>query len=125
MGAVSWNPDLITGIDDIDQDHREIFVIANRLAADPAGHESMGGALAILKTMEVHVARHFAAEEELMLRHDYPMMLEHMVEHGRILDYVTSLCREVRDDGADVDVLSVANRLLCTWMVSHIITLDR
>ena len=124
MHALSWTPDLATGFAAIDADHQEIIGLANSLARDPAGHEAMGGTLAILKYMEAHVAKHFFAEEELMARYGYPHMFEHMAEHGRIVEYVTNLCREVRNDNADVHTLSVSNRLLCNWMVSHITNHD-
>jgi hemerythrin len=125
MSTLSWTPELVTGIAAIDADHREIIALTNKLAMDPTGHDSIGGSLALLKFMEVHVTKHFFSEEEQMARTRYPQMLEHMVEHGRLIEYITSLAREVKADNVDADTLSISNRLLCNWMVSHIAIHDR
>jgi hemerythrin len=125
MPNLDWTPALSTGVSRIDADHHEIFELTRSLVSHPGGHETLGGGLALLKHLHVHVVRHFSEEEEQMQRSGYLHVLAHEAEHRRLFEYVTSLCKEVHDDRADPDLLSVSNRLLCNWLVRHIMTFDQ
>ncbi|MBI5507472.1 MAG: hemerythrin family protein [Deltaproteobacteria bacterium] len=120
-----WSPDLITGNARIDAEHRELFAMAASMVADPKRSDTLKVGLAMLEYFESHAAEHFLAEEEQMSCCGYPGLLEHRAEHGRLVEYVANMRREVSSGGTDAEVLAIANRLLCNWLVRHMTTHDQ
>ena len=81
--------------------------------------------MSILAYLESFVLHHFVEEEEHMHAVDYPGMLRHRAEHGRLAEYVIGARHQVATRATDLEVLVVSNRLLCNWLLGHLNTSDR
>lgn len=81
-----WKAGYTTGVPELDEQHRGIFVLVNGLGGlidrsiydDPEVD-------ALLEVMGVDIQRHFTLEEGCMSRHDCPMAQKNKEEHGQLL----------------------------------------
>jgi hemerythrin-like metal-binding protein len=119
---INWDASLETGDAAVDHQHRTIHNLFNQLERS-AGHTDE--VMRILDFLTEHVLVHFATEEELMLREEFPPALAtaHIAEHR-------TLTQGVRDQ-----VLAFrCGRLTSTkpligflreWLVTHVHACDR
>jgi hemerythrin len=117
MGAhwsLCWEPGLEIGIPWIDDQHRHLTAIINELSL-AGSTETCGTTVAeLMERFLRHSRQHFAAEERQMVEWGIPMS-EHRREHGRLLEELEDLARDV---GNDHSVL--ARHCLRFWLIDHI-----
>ncbi len=82
--ALEWTPDLSVGVEEIDEQHRELFRRAERLIATLRCGDR-GEVLPLLAYLDEYVAHHFSAEERLMREVRYPALEEHVSRTDREL----------------------------------------
>lgn len=109
--TISWNDSYGTGLSEIDDEHRELIEIVNRMQASVEsgqGAEVMGDVLqevlAITKT-------HYAHEENEMQRLGYPGLTEHKREHADSLEKIEKMCDEHTDKATDLSPEKVLHNL--------------
>lgn len=113
---IAWNPELDTGIDVIDQQHRRIVDYINALEAANAG----GDRAAVGRTLDDlvdYTISHFAFEESLQEEAGYAYSKPHKKVHElfvrRVDEYVE---RHRLGDDVGGELL----KLLASWLVNHI-----
>ena len=113
---IAWNPELDTGIDVIDQQHRRIVDYINALEAANAG----GDRAAVGRTLDDlvdYTISHFAFEESLQEEAGYAYSKPHKKVHElfvrRVDEYVE---RHRLGDDVGAELL----KLLASWLVNHI-----
>jgi hemerythrin len=122
--AIGWSSDLATGVDAIDNQHREIFSRVDRLTAACGDGRGKDEVLRLLLFLEDYVKEHFAAEEKLQLRHAYPEYQEHKAQHTRFMAEVAKLGAEFKAEGATLSLVIMTNKTLASWLVQHITKTD-
>lgn len=122
MPYLEWNDDLLTGIQEIDSQHKMIFEYANEL------HEHLvmgeGNTLidsAIAKVVD-YAKIHFRAEEHYMKERGYPALAEHQDEHKLFVDKVALFTTRARSNKPLLarDILL----FLGSWYTNHISVTD-
>jgi hemerythrin-like metal-binding protein len=124
---MEWQPALETGQAQIDEEHRALVAALNRLhdTVDGGGdREEVERTLAFLRDYTV---THFAAEEELMLRHRYPGASAHFAAHADLVLRLSDLLAEHRTSraGAEAATLEGLMAFLEAWLVEHILRQDQ
>jgi hemerythrin-like metal-binding protein len=118
-----WSADYAMGIPQVDGEHQQLFVLAERLHR--AMLEGNGKAILVdlLARLVDYTCYHFAHEEQLMERIQYPGYRQHQQEH-RVL---RSRVREMQDRAASGEMTMTIDvaQFLMEWLKSHIITIDR
>lgn len=129
MPYMEWQAALETGQAQIDEEHRALVAALNRLhAAADRDRAEVERALAFLRDYTV---THFAAEEELMLRHRYPGTAAHFAAHADLVLRLSDLLAEhraVRQEpgkGAGEGALAGVLAFLESWLVEHILRQDQ
>ncbi len=122
MDRIEWDHTLETGDAVVDLQHRAIHDIFNRL------HDSRDDPSQILGVLEFltqHVIVHFATEEDLMPREEFPAHLTevHIAEHRQLTDGVRMRVLEYRE--GRLDSTQPLLELLHTWLLSHVHDCDR
>jgi hemerythrin-like metal-binding protein len=64
---------------------------------------------------------HFAHEEALMRRANYPEIREHVAQHNILLNKLNEIAPQIADGTLD---LSVWRTFLSDWLLNHIATVD-
>ncbi|HEY3840885.1 MAG TPA: bacteriohemerythrin [Bryobacteraceae bacterium] len=123
VAKIRWLPDYTIGVDQIDQEHRQLFALAAKLdSAIQSGHEKevLGG---ISEDLVALTGDHFAHEEQLMDAIGYPYAREHHAQHEEIRQKIQSQVQKV---GEDEHIRSLRLlELLIQWLKCHTTTTDR
>lgn len=122
---VTWTPDLAIGHQMIDDDHRSIFDLANRLQAEIDATEEPEYSIVgeVLVELIEHTGSHFMREEALMQAIGYPAYAKHKAEHDVLMTKVNSLLRRFMDGEKNVSL--DVSAFMRQWLVRHIMTFDR
>jgi hemerythrin len=122
MPFVEWTEKLAVGIPEIDDQHKELINILNRL------HSAMteGKGKTVLKDTLADLAdytvTHFYTEERYMARYRYPKLAEHRVEHEA---FVAKVKKFQNDFDAGHAAMSIdLMKFIKDWLVNHITITD-
>lgn len=120
---VQWSDDYLVGIAAIDNDHKTLFALVNRLhdrikAGD--GEDAVGDALDGLVD---YIDTHFAREERYMEECGYPDIIPHAQKHRDLARTVHSLKTLFEDDPREIENDAIL-RFLKNWLTNHILKAD-
>lgn len=121
---IEWTSDLAIGVDEIDNQHKEIFRRFDSLfdaCSEGRGKEEV---LKLLLFLDDYVKEHFTAEERLQMRSGYPDYPAHKAAHQQFMADVERLTREFRDEGATLPLVIQTNKTLSSWLIQHIKRVD-
>ena len=122
---VSWDPKYITGIDLIDKQHKELFIIINQLneachiggdAVDFTFKESMS-------KMVQYVRVHFSTEDYFLKLIKFPEYEDHKKQHDTLIKSILDAAAQYNSGKAFVPNAFV--RTLKDWILSHIAFYDK
>ena len=117
-----WNRRLAVGIAEIDDQHRDLIAMIDRISDQIARGEDQDSICRLIAELEAATTRHFADEERLMDAHGYPDAEAHKAEHRRMLDDIRRYSDEcVACDGNPKVVLGYLEH----WFLRHIADADR
>lgn len=122
---LQWDESLETGDSVVDGQHQRLIAMfgeLHRAALDDTGQAAVGG---IIERLTEYVTVHFAAEQELMVRHAFPpaAVMEHVGEHTKLTRRTLDMVQEYRE-GRLTTVLPLAT-FLQDWIATHIRRYDR
>ncbi|MEK6776135.1 MAG: bacteriohemerythrin [bacterium] len=123
--AIQWTEELGTGVDMIDNQHKELFKRINDLldaCGQGKGIEEVGK---IIGFLEDYVVTHFSTEEKYMTQYDYPDQLTHKGQHRHFINNFSDLKKQFETDGAGVHIVILTNRVVVDWLNSHIRKVDK
>jgi hemerythrin-like metal-binding protein len=118
--GIAWSPDLATGNKEIDSQHKQLFRLTSSLAAAcirGQGQAILGDALEFLAAYTV---QHFADEEALQKKYDYPAYEEHKKMHDDFKTTVAGLIADYKEHGSTGELLEKVNAIIVRWLVEHI-----
>jgi hemerythrin len=118
----AWDDRLALNVALIDEEHRSLFALAQRLYEAMAAGQARERLGDILFELLRYTRVHFAHEEHLMERHAYPRLSGHRRQHHDLTDRVQDFhARFVSGEtGLGLDLL----QFLRTWLDEHIATSD-
>jgi hemerythrin len=117
-----WSDDYSVNIKTIDDQHRELVNILNRLFVAVSRREGDKVIAGILDALVSYTQTHFALEERLMRQAKYKDIEAHMEEHRKLLDQLDQLCKKhlLEEKPIYFEMLS----FLKTWLKEHIQGVD-
>jgi hemerythrin len=117
-----WSQDYSVNIKAIDDQHRELVNILNRLFVAVSKREGDKAIAGILDALVSYTQTHFALEERLMWQAKYKDLEPHMEEHRKLLEQLDQLCKKhlVEEKAIYFEMLS----FLKTWLKEHIQGVD-
>ena len=119
------DPILLTGVDDIDRQHREIFERVGALLDATRSRRSREEVIRTLEYLGSYAVDHFAAEEREMARTEYPKAEGHRLEHRQFVKELEVLRNELASEGPTaLFVIRLGNRVT-EWLREHIYRTDR
>jgi hemerythrin len=122
--TVELDPLLLTGIDEIDAQHRELFARVGALLVASKTNRSREEVVRMLEYLGSYAVDHFSAEEKLMESAGYPRLGGHRAEHLQFLKELSILRHELKTEGpTNLFVIRVGNRVT-EWMREHIYRTD-
>lgn len=121
-GIVDWNDKYSLGLAEIDEQHKMLFDLINKLwvlTIKPGSAKEMEQ---VLNALEQYTIAHFTAEETLMRMVDYPDFEQHKGSHKAFVNKVAEEKRKLAEKGTiGLEIL----HFLRDWLVNHILSEDK
>ena len=119
MQEIKWNESHSVGVPSIDEQHKRLVALTNRLflaIMNEAGETVLAG---VLDELADYAAYHFAHEEELLRMHGYPedLLAEHRAEHKALTDQVHRYIARYREEPDCLDLTVYV--FLRDWTADH------
>lgn len=121
---ILWDENLTLGVSEIDTQHKEIFVRFESLSKACQEQHGSDVVIDLLDYLLEYVAEHFAAEEALMKKVNYPGLEEQLAQHAAFRKDIDAL-KSSSEQYSDMHRLSLdVDRRLVQWFILHIRNLD-
>lgn len=118
---VEWLESWSVGNSSLDNDHKRLIEIINRVGATEDSGEDV---VWVLNDLREYANYHFKREEELMEAAQIPGLDEHKQTHRMFVEWLTSLQRTVNLPEARYVIFDAANEYLRDWLGKHILGTD-
>jgi hemerythrin-like metal-binding protein len=120
---IEWSDSSSVGIGELDDQHKTIFDIINRLFERMHNAQTKDDAAGILEELKDYSKVHFAAEEKLFGLYGYPEKEEHEKAHRQYDEKILSLEADLEDKKGflSFDILD----FLENWWLGHITNMDK
>lgn len=122
--SITWNNNLMTGIESIDNQHKELFWRFDSLLTACNQGKGKSEVIPLLQFLDDYIKEHFAAEEQLQVRYEYPHYGEHRAQHMSFVVDIDRLKKQFQSEGATLPVVIQTNQALVTWLIQHISSVD-
>ena len=123
LESVVWNDSYSVGVPALDDQHKKLVGMINRLADCHAARSngSSGAFHEVLSRMFDYTQVHFKDEEDYLQRIGYPRLADHKTEHaafvGKMAAFSMAASEGIQDEAA-------VHRYLKAWLLSHILESD-
>ena len=119
---LEWTPALSVGIEEIDDQHQELFRRAGRLVegirrGDPEEIDEL------VDYLHRYAVSHFGAEELAMRAASYPSYARHKAEHDRFIADLLELSIENEESGGAFVAVKI-DHWLSGWLRDHVSRVD-
>ena len=121
---MSWNDKLSVGVCILDDDHRHLVEMVNKLFDGMRAGHAKAVLGPILDDLVEYTKVHFAHEEEFFAKTQYPDASTHKAEHDKLTRQVLDI--QTRCKAGALGILSLeVMEFLKTWLVNHIQVEDK
>jgi hemerythrin len=120
---IRWKDEYSVQVEEIDEQHKKLFSLINRLADAMKIGKGRDVLDAVLTELVAYTEYHFNTEERLFEEHGYPEHEDHKQMHDDLVNKVQEL-KAAFDSGntkISVDVML----LLSNWLNNHILEVDK
>jgi hemerythrin len=121
---IQWSEKYATGLEEIDQQHKEIINQLNRLhdaITAGLGKEVVAG---ILRFTEAYANKHFEFEETCMERHRCPVAQLNREQHGLFREKMAHSAQILESGDPTPEQVIALYRELRDWIQNHILKVD-
>ncbi len=123
MPYIQWMDGFTVKVDVFDRDHKKLVEIFNTLYDAIQERKSRENLGKFLNELVNYTAYHFAQEEEIMVKHNYPGLAAHKRIHGVFVDQVLDFKGKYETGEVTLDLKLMD--FLKGWITDHILRLDR
>ncbi len=120
-----WTDELLCGIDEIDRQHKQLFVMVQNLSNCIDNDKDREGIKEAFLFLADYVKRHFALEERYMEGYEYPGYSEHKIEHEKFYEDFLVLKKEYERDLSYSLTVSELQGSLYHWLEAHLNGFDK
>jgi hemerythrin len=122
METIQWSPRYSVGVGKIDEQHKRIILMINRLVKANEATTSSEIISDLITQMTQYAQEHLKTEENLMAEYGYPLLGQHKQYHINYRKKIVDLCKAV-PLGVSV-VPEVMLNFLVQWWQNHILHED-
>jgi methyl-accepting chemotaxis protein len=120
---IGWNDTYKLGIKSIDDQHRKLFDLINKLYLTYGQSKSRSELKKVIVELVDYTVYHFGFEEKIFERINYPSTPKHLEQHKNFVQKVQDF--KSKFDEGDISVALDIVHFLQDWLVSHIMKTDR
>ena len=119
-----WTDDLSVGVEEIDDQHKELIRRVNQLATAVLKKVGKNKIKSTLNYMNQYAEYHFLFEESYMAQYDYPGLGDHKNEHQRFKTVCRKLKSDFEKEGATENFALKLQMFLIDWLILHLQNYD-
>lgn len=123
--GIEWREFLAVGVEEIDEQHKELFSRVNDLLAACDEGKGADELLRLLTFLDEYALSHFAAEEKLQQVNHYPDYLKHRDQHKEFIGRIADLKQELSLGNGGLPTVISTSRFAVGWLTEHISKVDK
>lgn len=123
----AWKDEYLIGIEEIDEQHKKLFEIANRaydLLKNDIYVDKYDRIVAIIDELKDYTVFHFNSEEKYMESIGYKRLFSQKIEHGKFIERLDKINLDDIDNNQDEYIMSIL-QFVVDWIENHILTTDK
>jgi hemerythrin-like metal-binding protein len=118
--GVAWSPELETGNEEIDSQHRQLFALTSNVVDACAKGRNAAVLEEALDFLASYTVKHFADEEALQLKCGCPEYENHKKLHDDFTKTIAALIAEHKTAGSSAGLSGKVYSVIVRWLVQHI-----
>ncbi len=120
MPLMEWNPKLSVGVNQFDNEHKQLLAMLNQLfdASQAGSAKDVLGK--ILDGLVAYTQTHFANEERYMKMHNFADYAAHKAEHDALAKQVLAVQAKYHQPGPSAALGMEVLTFLKNWLTKHI-----
>ncbi len=122
MEPIIWAEGFSVGVSEMDNQHKKLIAMINRLIAEPKATVQSETISDLLNDMINYAQEHFRDEEALMSEHSYPFKDLQTEQHKSFIKRTVDFC-SASEGGVDI-VPQAMLEYLKGWLIHHILEQD-
>lgn len=123
--GIDWSDLLSVGIDQMDDEHKELFVRINKLLSALVGGDEDYSIVEIVSFINEYIDFHFRDEEKMLERHNYPKIKEHKKLHATYEAEFAKIEEKLIQGDFDATLLIEIQDKVVNWLLNHIAKVDK
>ena len=123
MDIIKWRDTYETGITGMDEQHRQLVELINRMYPMVRDREGLEELDTVLAEMESYAERHLQDEEQLLAEHGYPGLADQEHSHQEYRQKMIELKELLAGDRQQA--AREIYHFLRKWLIEHIIDEDK
>ncbi|NOS36400.1 MAG: bacteriohemerythrin [Deltaproteobacteria bacterium] len=123
--SLQWTKALSVGISEIDDQHKELFGKINKMLNIIVESSEIDETGKVIDFLDEYVVSHFATEEGLMKRFDYPDLEYHLQQHGEFTREFYLFRERCRKEGPSRFLAIQIEEMMVEWWTNHINKVDK
>lgn len=118
MIELTWSDEYSVGVEEIDEQHKMLFELVNRLFQAAVKREDQQLTVEVLQSLVNYTKTHFGLEERLLEESGYAGLSGHREDHLRFIDKVNDIAQRfhVEDRSVTFELIN----FLRNWLQNHI-----
>jgi hemerythrin len=124
MDLLLWDKKFSVHNDSLDAHHKQLFELCNEMfkQIDQESKTPVYSTAKVISELHMYAIFHFAEEEKLMEKYDFPKLDEHKKLHQGFIQKLAQLKEQYENDDVlvDYDILN----FLSDWLIYHILEVD-
>ncbi len=123
--SLQWTKALSVGISEIDDQHKELFGRINKMLNIIVESSEIDETGKVIDFLDEYVVSHFATEEGLMKRFDYPDLEHHLRQHGEFTREFCLFRDRFSKEGPSRFLAIQIEEMMVEWWTNHINKVDK
>jgi len=123
MAIIKWRDSYETGIAEMDNQHRQLILLINRLYEIIKEQEGFESADTILQEMADYAEHHLRDEENLLAEHSFPGLADQLKSHQHYQAQIEELLKTMEQDHRKATQEIYV--FLRQWWLNHIVLEDK
>ena len=123
MPFIEWTEEIRVGIDEVDEQHRKLFDMLNRLYDSVTEGKEQSTLVSILDDLVEYTVYHFNTEEKFFAEYEFPGFEEHKAAHDNLTGTAVDLQAKLKEGSASISFELLD--FLHGWLAEHTSGLDK
>lgn len=124
---IEWSDKYKTGIELVDEQHKELFRLFNKiydLYYNEFLIDKYDQIITAVEELKDYTKYHFKAEEEYMISIKYNKFFEHKLKHEDFIRKIDDIDYNIIDNNQQSQLLDIL-KFVSNWLIDHVITVDK